>query len=190
MSISAFVLAPLMVLMPMAGAGEKPEQHAGVLAKANSAPADIARVAPESWSRFDLFYGVRPRAANQVRMERRVTIRISPRPSPVRPSMLMALPNREIGPRFVERKIGKCLSVSSIAGVQPRGQSRLLLFMEDQRMISAELDKTCTSRDFYSGFYLSRSDDGMLCAGRDTLLSRSGANCKLTRIRQLIEADS
>jgi hypothetical protein len=31
--------------------------------------------------------------------------------------------------------------------------------------------------------------DGRLCVDRDTLLSRSGMNCKLTRIRELVEQD-
>jgi hypothetical protein len=118
-----------------------------------------------------------------------MTIRISPRPSPVRPNMLVDLPGREISPRFLERKIGKCLPVSGIAGVQPNGGSRLLLFMRDQRIVSAELERACRARDFYSGFYLSRSTDGRLCVDRDTLLSRSGANCRLSRIRQLVETD-
>lgn len=128
-------------------------------------------------------------AANQVRIEQQMTIRITPRPQPARPNMLLDLPDREIGPRFLERNIGKCVKASGIAGVQPGDGNRLLLFMRDRRVVSAQLERACRSRDFYSGFYLSRSNDGQLCVDRDTLLSRSGANCKLTRMRQLIETD-
>jgi hypothetical protein len=56
-------------------------------------------------------------------------------------------------------------------------------------MVTAELERTCHARDFYSGFYLERNSDGMVCVDRDTLLSRSGTNCKLSRIRQLVPAD-
>ena len=126
--------------------------------------------------------------ANQVRIQQSITIRVVPRPSPVRRNMLMDLPSREVAPRFVEHKMGKCVDVSEIAGVQPEGGNRLLLFMRDQRIVGAQLDHSCRARDFYSGFYLSRSSDGRLCVGRDTLLSRSGANCTLTRMRRLIES--
>lgn len=130
-------------------------------------------------------------SARQVRIERHTTIRISPRSAPMpAPNMLMDLPGGEIGPRFAERKIGKCLSAGDIAGVQASGGNRLILFLRDRRVISAELERACRSRDFYSGFYLSRSEDGKLCVDRDTLLSRSGANCKLSRIRQLVEIDN
>jgi hypothetical protein len=71
--------------------------------------------------------------------------------------------------------------------VQPDRGSRLILYMRDRRMLSATLERACRARDFYSGFYVDRTNDGQLCVDRDTLLSRSGANCKLTRIRQLIE---
>jgi hypothetical protein len=59
--------------------------------------------------------------------------------------------------------------------------------MRDRRIVQARLERACRARDFYSGFYLARSSDGKLCVDRDTLQSRSGANCKLTRFRQLVE---
>jgi hypothetical protein len=203
MSYHAILLAPLMLLLPAASAVDPKADVAGdtILVRSETTPAEEAApaqgyAAPPATPMMDFpdgspFLAVmeyfREQDANQVRIEQRMTIRVSPRPSPVRRNMLMDLPGREVGPRFVERKMGKCLKVSGIAGVQPDGGSRLLLFMRDRRIVSAELERACRSRDFYSGFYLSRSDDGKLCVGRDTLLSRSGANCKLTRIRQLVE---
>ena len=56
------------------------------------------------------------------------------------------------------------------------GDSKLILFMRDQRIVSATLDKTCRARDFYSGFYMARSGDGMLCTNRDTLQSRTASD--------------
>ena len=85
--------------------------------------------------------------------------------------------------------MGKCLSVSAISGVQPNGGNRLLLFMRDERIVSAELERACRARDFYSGFYLSQNNDGKLCVGRDQLQSRSGVNCKLSSLRRLVESD-
>jgi hypothetical protein len=129
-----------------------------------------------------------PLRANQVRIEEHVTIRVTPLAAPVQaPNMLVDLPQRALAPRLTERKMGKCLPAAGISGVQVQRDNKLLLFMRDRRIVSAALERACTARDFYSGFYLSRSDDGRLCVDRDTLRSRSGANCKITKIRQLVE---
>ena len=203
MSLYAILFTPLVVMLPAAGALDPRSDLVGDsgvagVAGAGSATDNYARVqavvpadvALSEDSPFRLVAeSFRADEANQVRIEQQMTIRISPRPQPVRPNMLMDLPSREIGPRLVERKMGKCVKASRIAGVQPDAGNRLLLFMRDQRIVSAQLERSCRSRDFYSGFYLSRSDDGQLCIDRDKLLSRNGSNCKLTQLRQLVESD-
>lgn len=138
----------------------------------------------------DAFAHVEPESSWQVRIEQRMTIRVSPRAQmPSRPDMLMGMPGRgDERPRYSERKIGKCLPMAGIAGVQPDGQSRLLLFMRDRRIVGAELERGCRAGAFYSGFLLSRTADGQLCIDRDELLSRSGTSCKLAKIRQLVAA--
>ena len=190
------LFAPLAIMLPAAGAVDPradpaPIETAGAQAPQRYGKAPAEQPAASAFPDDSPFRWVaerfRAKDANQVRIEQQVTIRIAPRPQQVRPNMLMDLPGREVGPKFLERKMGKCLKVSGIAGVQPDGGNRLLLFMRDRRVVSAQLERACRSRDFYSGFYLSRSDDGRLCVDRDTLLSRSGANCRLTRIRQLVE---
>ena len=125
--------------------------------------------------------------AEQVRIEQRMIIRITPL-GPTR-EMLADLPQAPLAPRFRERKVGKCVPVAGIAGVQIGGDDRLMLFMRDQRMIGVSLAKACRARDFYSGFYLERNDDGRLCVDRDMIHSRSGASCSLSRLRQLVAID-
>ncbi len=130
--------------------------------------------------------------AGQVRIEQRVTIRISPRPAPMpmMPSAFMDSSEIETdGSHIVERKMGKCVPLSSIAGVSPGPRNKLVLMLRDSRVVSATLDKNCTGRDFYSGFLVERNADGMICTGRDELLARSGAKCKVSGYRQLIEVD-
>ncbi len=132
---------------------------------------------------------VAPADADQVRVEQRMIIRITPRAAaPIRPEMFMAMPEDDGPPRYVERKIGKCIAVSGIAGVQADRDDRLLFVMRDRRVIRAELGRSCRASDFYSGFLLNRTSDGQICVDRDTLLTRSGMNCKLSRIRQLVSA--
>lgn len=135
----------------------------------------------------DVADAFRSAPAEQVRIERRMIVRITPL-GPAR-EMLAELPEAPLAERFRERKVGKCVPISGIAGVQIGGDNRLMLFMRDQRMIGASLEKACHARDFYSGFYFERNGDGRLCVDRDMIRSRSGATCSLSRLRQLIAID-
>ncbi len=121
---------------------------------------------------------------NQVRIERRVILRISPQPDNLRRSMLNELPRQATPTRFVERRHGKCVDAGDIVGVSDRG-SKLMMYMRDRRIISAELEKSCSPRDFYLGFYVERSEDGKLCVDRDRLLSRAGAKCRISSFNRL-----
>jgi hypothetical protein len=118
----------------------------------------------------------------QVRVDQRMVIRIAPHSATRR---MLATGIELPRPRYRERKIGKCLPLAAIAGVRIGGDDRLLLSLHDRRLIGASLEKSCHARDFYSGFYVERSRDGRLCVDRDMLLSRSGASCSLSRLRQL-----
>ena len=148
-------------------------------------PLPTAIAAPEGravWS--DIADAFRSAPAEQVRIEQRLIIRITPL-GPTR-EMLAALPRAPLASRFREKKVGKCVAIAGIAGVQIGGDDRLMLFMRDQRMIGASLEKACRARDFYSGFYLERNGDGQLCVDRDMIHSRSGASCSLRGLRQLV----
>lgn len=189
MSFAVTLLAPLALLLPgavMADAArdEPVGQSAGLTPVAGPMVPGVDAEAFEAWQRLaDAF---RPAGREQVRIEQHVIIRVAPRARAPRSNPLTGLPDREIGPNFEERPMGRCLPIGSIAGVQVNGQSRLILFLRDQRIVSAALERSCNARDFYSGFYVERNSDGMLCARRDHLQSRSGANCTLTHIRQLV----
>jgi len=125
----------------------------------------------------------------QVRIERRVTIRISPYRQSNRNSLLARLPRQGVPTTFEERKMDDCVPVAGIAGVQTGNGNRLLLFLNDQRIVSLNLERSCRARDFYSGFYIERNEDGRLCVKRDLLQSRSGAKCEVTGMRRLVAVD-
>lgn len=133
---------------------------------------------------------LQPMAAQQVSIQQRVTIRINPRPAPM-PLDAMTFDGDagRSGPRFSERKMGKCLEMKSISGVQPIDNSRLLLFLRDRRMVTARLEKGCQGREFYSGFIVARNADAQICAGRDRLQSRSGMGCQVSSFRQVVQLD-
>jgi hypothetical protein len=146
------------------------------------APAGPGNVSPLS-----AFYEAQ--VAHQVRIEQRVTVRISPYRQPNPNSLLARLPQRGLTTTFREREMSGCIPVSGIAGVQTGNGNRLLLFLRDQRIISLNLERACRARDFYSGFYIERSEDGQLCVDRDLLQSRSGAKCEVERMRQLVAVE-
>lgn len=195
MSLVAALLAPLALLLPAAGAVEPsaaPQQSFDAEPGRLALPAEgVAQaINPAEMTFFQMIArSFQTEPENQVRIEQRVTIRIAPRPQSLQPNMLMDLPQRPLPRRLTERNFGRCLPIAGIAGVEVSRDNRLILYMRDRRVLSAGLERSCSARDYYSGFYVERNSDGQLCVSRDNLLSRSGANCKLARLRQLVEAD-
>ncbi|KUR70529.1 hypothetical protein AQZ52_17160 [Novosphingobium fuchskuhlense] len=137
---------------------------------------------------------------DQVRIEQRVIIRITPREPgrdalapqvmPMQPVMqpMLAQP-RNTSIRVRERKAGKCMPALGIAAVQPVTDGRLMFYMRDRRMLAAGLEKACSAKDFYLGFYMSKTADGQLCVGRDQIHSRAGTTCKLKDVREYVPVD-
>lgn len=159
----------------------------GASADAPNAPAEI-EAAIAVWQR--LAAGFQHQEAAQVRIEQHVIWRIVPVPGPVRDGVTSLVPTAPPAPRFSERKMGDCIAMSTIAGGQPQRGSRLLLFLRDRRLVAADLEKACSARDFYSGFYVDKPNaDGRLCAERDRILARSGARCQISSFRLLVAAD-
>ena len=124
----------------------------------------------------------RAQTVSQVRVEQRVIVRIAPS-SPQRAQRSFAqLDARASG--FEEERLGTCVPINMIAAAAPH-ENRLLLFMRDQRILSARLEHACNPEDFYSGFYIERQD-GQLCESRDRLQSRAGATCRVARLSRLV----
>ena len=180
-SLTALILSlALLGIAPSATGGEtarnarEPEQ----------APAMSMQRMPGAFVTMESF--TVPPVQGQVRIEQRVIIRIAPSSPAVREEMLARLPRRDIATQFHEVKDDRCMPLSSIAGVAPVQPNRLLLFMRDRRILSASLDRACDAQAFYSGFYVERSEDGMMCAGRDMLKSRAGASCEVAQFNRLV----
>jgi hypothetical protein len=125
--------------------------------------------------------------ARQVRIERRVVVRISPLPAASRQDLIADQREREASPRFEERAKAKCVPLQNIAWVETGSGNRLVLVLRNRQLISVNLEKSCRARDFYSGFYVEKSKDGRICVDRDRLQSRTGASCEVETMRQLVE---
>ena len=121
----------------------------------------------------------------QLRIEKRVIIRV-PRRRPAATVPLADIRRESVPPTYKEKKIGKCLPMNDILGVQMFGGRELDLLTRDRKRIRARLEKNCQARSFYSGFYMEKSGDGRICANRDILHSRSGSKCEIDRFRELV----
>jgi hypothetical protein len=186
MSYPALLMAPIALLLPLATA------DAPVAPKADGLSPEAAEQEPSAIDSggertFRIYLEARgPVSEGQVRIEQRVVVRIAPRPQASRQDLLAQLPRGEVATRLEERRMGKCVPIQRIAGVGTSSDNRLILFMSDRRIVSARLEKSCKPEDFYSGFYVERNDDGMLCVNRDELQSRAGAKCGLDRFSELV----
>ena len=194
MNTVAALLAPLALLFPasLADAPRLPfmagNEAARLTPEGRVDSTGSLSLGPESAVPLQtLSDAVHPADSAQVRIERSITIRITARPARSEQELLASLPQgARPSAHIEERKIGSCLSAQGIVGVQTADDNKLLLFMRDRRIISVALEKACNSRDFYSGFYIERHDDGQLCAKRDKIHSRSGAKCEFKQVRQLV----
>ena len=180
----AAMLVPIALLLPAATANE----HARLTPESEQlgAPAGMDLERQQAFETF--FDAYRPQTPHQVRVSsQRVVIRITTlRPQESRQNLSAELQRAPVQAHLEERKMGKCVQVQSIAGVEPGPENRLILHMRDRSMVSAALDKECSAREFYLGFYVERQDDGKLCVKRDKLQSRAGASCKLNQLRRLV----
>ncbi len=201
MSFAVSFIAPLALLIPAAGPVQElngPNDYADAMQQQGSMPEPHLLPAfdpPQPFAVLDGFAALlmvadsfRVPNQHQVRIEEHFTIRITPLAAPVQPTMLVGMPRQPAPQRLKERNFGKCVSVSGIAGVNADTNNRLRFFLRDQRMVTASLDRSCSARDFYSGFYMAKNADGQICINRDTLRARNGANCKLTKLKQLVIA--
>ena len=87
--------------------------------------------------------------------------------------------------RWEEEKGPKCLPVGAIAGAMLSGGDSIDLVLRNRQRMRARLDNDCEGLDFYGGLYL-QTEDGQLCAKRDSIRSRMGATCRIEKFRMLV----
>ena len=125
----------------------------------------------------------------QMTIERRVIIRVPMmnRPPPPPPT---AMEERAAGPaenmEWVERKGPKCIKIRQLRAASITTARGVDLMLDDRSRMRARLGRGCGPEDLYSGFYIRPNDDGALCAGRDRVLARSGADCEITDLKKLV----
>lgn len=120
-----------------------------------------------------------PEIWNQVRIEQHLTIRIYPGQGS---RGAFFAPPPPTPPPHRDQKRVRCVALAAMGGVRLTGPNQLTLILHDERTVVATLPRICSTSAFYSGFYVEPTPDGMLCARRDMIHSRAGANCSISRL--------
>lgn len=87
---------------------------------------------------------------------------------------------------WVEKRTDRCVPVANLAAVSITRTDSVDLMLTGGKRLRARLEEDCPTLDFYSGFYLKPTADGMVCASRDTIRSRSGGQCRISSFRMLV----
>lgn len=106
----------------------------------------------------------------------------------IRQSVVIRVPTRPMAPRVAEWKESKgpkCLSMANIAGAVVTDEDSVDLIFRGGGRIRAQLEDECPALDYYNGFYVRPTEDRQICAGRDSIHSRSGGQCEIRRFRTL-----
>lgn len=125
----------------------------------------------------------------QVIIEQQIIIRVPARSritsfSPASPNVRGS--NTEQSIVWKERDAAKCLPMKSVLGVQVSRDDSIDLLTSERQRLRAKLDDDCRTEDFYSGFYMQKRADGMLCEDRDEIQARSGAKCTIESFRLMV----
>ena len=135
-------------------------------------PGDGRKAAPASATRVA-----------QVRIQQHFVIRV-PRPDTVRRVSTTTAPLPPIG--WVEKDADKCVKMQSLAGATITRPDSVDLFLSGGKRLRAKLGDECPALDFYTGFYVKPTKDGMICAKRDVFRSRAGGECRIKAFRTLV----
>lgn len=119
----------------------------------------------------------------QVRIQQHIVIRV-PRPDAIR---RVSAPAAALPPiAWVEKQSDKCIQMNRLAGAAITRADSVDLVLSGGKRVRAKLGKECPALDFYSGFYVKPTKDGMVCAKRDSFRSRAGGECQIKAFRTLI----
>ena len=79
----------------------------------------------------------------------------------------------------------RCVTARRITSAGLLGPNSVDLILNDDTRVRAMLGRRCPALDFYRGFYVTAGEDGRICADRDTIRARSGAECEIGQFRSL-----
>jgi hypothetical protein len=119
----------------------------------------------------------------QLSFHQRIVIRVPRLPDPRDAD---AAANRSDRKQWAEKKGPKCVAIPMISGASVTRNDSVDLVTVDSAVLRARFYDNCPALDFYNGFYMRQTADGMVCANRDSLRSRSGGTCRIKTFRLLV----
>ena len=121
-----------------------------------------------------------PAPTQGMTFQQQIIIRVTPTP---RTGNRIA--NNRQNVAWQEERGPRCLPARHIIHADHLGQDSIDLVLRDDTRIRARLERRCPALDYYYGFYVSPNRDGMICANRDQVRTRSGVSCGIERFRVL-----
>ena len=122
-------------------------------------------------------------APGQVQYRGQIIVRIPNAPMPAVAPLVGNLAGKPL--RFKEKKGPKCVPIGQLGGALLNDGDLDLLLRGGDRL-RAKLDGDCRAMGFYAGIYLKANADGQVCAGRDTIRTRTGDSCGIKRFHKLV----
>jgi len=113
-------------------------------------------------------------------LHQQIIIRVSPAP---RGGNRIGNARRNIA--WQEERGPRCIPARQIVHADQLGQESIDLVLRDATRVRARLERRCPALDYYFGFYVSPNRDGMICADRDQVRTRSGVSCGIDQFRVL-----
>jgi len=103
----------------------------------------------------------------------------------VSPGANRAMAQRQSPINWQEERGPRCIPARQIAHAALMRQQSFDLVLRDRTRLRARLERRCPALDYYVGFYISPTRDGLICAERDSIRSRAGGECRIDRFRTL-----
>lgn len=115
----------------------------------------------------------------QLRIQRTTIIRVPP----AKPTALISEPIR-----WKEKGGPDCIKWSAIAGAMISSPTSLDVIIRGGKRYRVKLNKSCQAAEFYADFYVKATSDGQICQSRDSIYSRSGGECGISKFKRLTRA--
>ena len=87
---------------------------------------------------------------------------------------------------FHEKDGPQCVPGDALVAATIPTDDRVDIMLRGGQRLRIRLDKKCRTLDYYTGFYVTAGHDGQVCAHRDSIRTRSGDECGITRFRRLV----
>lgn len=112
----------------------------------------------------------------QLVVRERIIVRVPARPLAIAPARL----------KWKEKRGPRCVTMASVGGAAVVERKSVDLMLKGGQRVRAQFESSCPALDYYSGFYIMPSADARICADRDSIHTRAGGECQITRFRKLV----